>query len=305
MEFRKIGALSVSTIGLGCNNFGRTLDDRATKDVVFAAIDAGINFFDTADIYGSTLSEQYLGKALGSQRKDVILATKFGKPVDDKKKGARPSYIRQAAEDSLRRLNTDYIDLYQIHEPDPSTPIEETLETLADLVREGKVREIGCSNFSVEQLREAAATHSQAHFRSVQNEYSLLYRQDEEEVLPVCEELGLAYLPYYPLASGLLTGKYRKGREIPPGSRLTSGWHKDRLNETNLNKIEGLTKFAESSGHSLLELAISWLLSHKNVASVIAGATKASQVSANAAAARWQLTSSDLNEIDQLAPLYE
>lgn len=298
MKTRNIGSLSVSIVGLGCNNFGTRLGAPETAKVVHAALDAGINFFDTADIYGKSTSESFLATALGSRRKDIVLATKFGKPVDENRKGASPAYIRQAVEDSLRRLNTDYIDLYQIHQPDPNVPIEDTLGALNELVQAGKVREIGCSNFSAAQIREAAAVDVPQKFASVQNEYSLLYRGDEQDAIPECERLGLAYLPYYPLASGLLTGKYRGG--VPQGSRLESGWYADRLTEKNLNIIEKLIEFSEERSHTILELAICWLLARPVVASVISGATSAEQVTTNAGAAVWTLSHEDLLTINAI-----
>jgi aryl-alcohol dehydrogenase-like predicted oxidoreductase len=224
MDTRRIGSLDVSVVGLGCNNFGWKLDEAATAAVVHAALDAGIAFFDTADIYGDTRSEVFLGRALGKRREHVVIATKFGMAVDDQRRGARPEYVKQACEDSLRRLGTDRIDLYQLHQPDPSVPIQDTLGALNDLVRAGKVREIGCSNFSVEQLREAEAAvrPGAAPFVSVQNEYNLLHRDPERDVLPECRRLGMAFLPFFPLASGLLTGKYRQGQAPPEGSRLAT-----------------------------------------------------------------------------------
>ena len=227
MQTRRIGALEVSVVGLGCNSFGRRLDTAATAHVVHAALDAGINFLDTADVYGGTRSEEYLGRALAGRRDQVVLATKFGMAVDEQRRGARPEYVRRALEDSLRRLMTDRIDLYQLHQPDPEVPIGDTLTALDELVQAGKVREIGCSNFSAEQLREAhaAARAGAARFVSVQNEYSLLHREPEREVLAECERLGLAFIPYFPLASGLLSGKYRRGRPRPraAGSRPAGG----------------------------------------------------------------------------------
>jgi aryl-alcohol dehydrogenase-like predicted oxidoreductase len=304
MERRRIGSLEVSVVGLGCNNFGGRLDAGATAAVVHAAIDAGINFFDTADIYGGTKSEEFIGGALGGRRDQVVLATKFGGKIDEQRKGAKAAYVRQAVEDSLRRLGTDRIDLYQLHVPDPETPIEETLGALAELVRAGKVREIGCSNFSVEQLRaaEAAAPAAGARFVSVQNEYSLLKREPERDgVLAECERLGLAFLPYFPLASGLLTGKYRQGQPPPEGSRLAGSGTSGRfLNERSLALVEELIRFAESRGHTILELAFSWLLTRPAVASVIAGATKAEQVKANVSAAGWTLAGDDLAQIDRV-----
>ena len=305
METRRIGSLEVSVVGLGCNNFGGRLDAAATARVVDAALASGITFLDTADIYGGTLSEEYLGQALRGRRADVVLATKFGMKVDEQRQGARPDYVRQALEDSLRRLRTDRIDLYQLHQPDPAVPIAETLEALDEAVRAGKVREIGCSNFSAAQLREAQAAvrDGAARFVSVQNEYSLLQREPEREVLAECERQNLAFVPYFPLASGLLTGKYRRGRAAPAGARIQQdGRFADLLAERNLEVVEKLIAFAEARGRTLLELAISWLLARPAVASVIAGATAPEQVAANAKAATWRLTSSDLAEIDAIVP---
>jgi aryl-alcohol dehydrogenase-like predicted oxidoreductase len=302
MENRKIGSLDVSIVGLGCNNFGWRLDYDRTVAVVDAALDAGINFLDTADIYGGTESEEFLGRALEGRRDRVVLATKFGMKVDEQRQGARPDYVRRACEDSLRRLRTDHIDLYQLHQPDPSTPIAETLAALDELVRSGKAREIGCSNFSAEQLREAKAAAGQgAKFVSVQNEYSLLHRDPEREVLAECEREGVAFLPFFPLAGGMLTGKYRRGQPLPENTRLSKGSPRF-LNDQNLAIVEELAQLAAFRGHSLLELAFAWLLSHPPVASVIAGATSPEQVRANVEAAGWRLTPADLAEIDKLAP---
>jgi aryl-alcohol dehydrogenase-like predicted oxidoreductase len=308
MQTRRIGSLDVSVVGIGCNNFGRRLDDVATANVVDAAIDAGINFFDTADIYGKTKSEEFLGRAIGRRRDDVIIATKFGMAVDENRKGAHPDYVKQACEDSLRRLGTDHIDLYQLHTPDDTVPIADTLGALNDLVKSGKVREIGCSNFSVEQLREAeAATETgAARFVSVQNEYSLFHREPGRNgILAECAALGIAFLPYFPLANGLLTGKYRKGQAPPEGSRISTGWHADLFTEKNLDKVEKLMAFAESHSHTILELAFSWLLSREMVSSVIAGATSPDQVRANANAPVWDLTEAELEEVNTIVPLYE
>jgi aryl-alcohol dehydrogenase-like predicted oxidoreductase len=305
METRRIGALEVSVVGLGCNNFGRRLDAAATATVVHRALHAGINFFDSADIYGGTRSEEYLGRALRGRRDRVVLATKFGMAVDEQRQGARPDYVRRALDDSLRRLDTDYIDLYQLHQPDPAVPIADTLGALDAAVRAGKVREIGCSNFSAEQLREAAAATSDgaARFVSVQNEYSLVKREPEAEVLPECERQGLAFLPYYPLASGLLTGKYGRGQAAPKGARIAPGGrYDDLLSADHLDLVEALRTFAAAHRHTLLELAVSWLLSRPRVASVIAGATSPEQVAANAKAASWRLTPAQLAEIDAMSP---
>jgi aryl-alcohol dehydrogenase-like predicted oxidoreductase len=300
LEKRRIGSLEVTVVGLGCNNFGGRLDAEATAEVAYAALDAGINFFDTADVYGGTKSEEYLGQALRGRRDGVILATKFGHRVAEGKEGAKPEYVRQAAEDSLRRLQTDRIDLYQLHRPDSETPIAATLGALNELVQAGKVREIGCSNFSAEQLREAASAVPEggARFASVQNEYSLFHRDPEKEVLPECERTGLAFIPYFPLASGLLTGKYRKGQPIPEGTRLDSDRGREELAK-KLDTVEALARFAEARGHTLLDLAFSWLLAHSAVSSVIAGATKPEQARSNAAA-HWRLTNADLQEIDSI-----
>jgi len=304
MEQRNIGSLGVSLAGLGCNNFGWRIDAAQTAKVVDAAIDAGINFFDTADVYATGQSEEYLGRALGPRRKQVIVATKFGLPMDEKRKGAKPAYVRQAVEDSLRRLGTDYIDLYQLHRPDEGTPIADTLGALDELVRAGKVREIGCSNFTRAQLVEAAAAlkPGAARFVSVQNNYSLLHREPEPEVLPECVRQGLAFLPYFPLANGLMSGKYRSGQTNPAGSRAADGFGPKVFTDANLAIVEKLIGFAEARGHSLLDLAISWLAAQPAVASVIAGAKTPEQVSANAAAVAWKLSPEELQTIDALAP---
>ncbi len=302
MEKRKIGSLDVTVVGLGCNNFGWRIDAPATAAVVDAALDAGINFFDTADIYGGGKSEEFLGRALGSRRDKIVLATKFGMKFDEHRSGAKPAYVLQAVEDSLRRLGTDYIDLYQLHSADPSTPIADTLGALNDLVKAGKVREIGCSNFSAAQLREAesAAGMGAARFVTVQNHYSLMHREPEAEVLPECARAGIGFIPYFPLANGLLTGKYRRGQPLPQGSRGADGWGPKMFSPENLAKAEALADFAGARGHTLLELAMSWLASHGPVASVIAGAKTAEQAKANADATGWRLAPADLAEIAKL-----
>jgi aryl-alcohol dehydrogenase-like predicted oxidoreductase len=304
VETRRIGTLEVSVIGLGCNNFGWKIDERATREVIDASIAGGINFFDTADTYGKTRSEEFIGRALEGRRASVIIATKFGKPVDATRTGARPEYVHQACNDSLRRLGTDYIDLYQLHAPDPSVPIADTLGALNELVKAGKVREIGCSNFSADQLREADAVSRRGHlarFVSVQNHYNMLMRDDETSAIPECERLGIAYLPYFPLERGLLTGKYRPGRSAPAGTRIAEGgWLASKFTEENLAVIERLIAFAESRQHTLLELAFSWLLRYSVVASVIAGATRPDQVKSNATAASWKLTPEDIEAVDEI-----
>jgi aryl-alcohol dehydrogenase-like predicted oxidoreductase len=306
METRKIGSLEVTIVGLGGNNFGSRLDLEGTHEVVDAALDAGINFIDTADGYGGGKSEEFLGNVLGGRRGEVVLATKFGMELDRQRRGARPAYVRQACDDSLRRLRTSWIDLYQLHQPDPETPIADTVAALDELVRAGKVREIGCSNFSVQQIREAhaAARPNAARFASVQNEFSLLHREPEREVLPECEKLGLAFIPYFPLASGMLTGKYTSGSgSSPPQSRLSqpSPFRERFLNDRNLRIARRLEEFAKLRGHTLLELAFCWLLAHRVVASVIAGATKREQVYANAKAVDCELTKDELAEVDRIA----
>lgn len=302
MQTRKVGSLQVSVVGLGCNNFGWRIDAEASAKVIDTAIESGVTFFDTADRYGKGQSEDFLGRALGKRRDQIILATKFGMEMEKGQQGASPKYVLEAVDASLRRLRTDRIDLYQLHQPDPKTPITDTLGALDELVRAGKVREIGCSNFSVGQIREAAdASQGRAQFASVQNEFSLFHREPETNgVLPECERRRLAFLPYFPLASGLLTGKYREGKKLPEGSRAADGWGPKVFTEQNLAIVELLIEFAESKGHTILELAFSWLLSHKPVASVIAGASKPEQVRANAKAADWQLAADDLAQIDAI-----
>jgi aryl-alcohol dehydrogenase-like predicted oxidoreductase len=297
MEHRRIGSLEVSVVGLGCNNFGGRIDSRASAKVVLAALDAGVNFFDTAELYGSGRSEEQLGRALKGRRDEAVVATKFGFDGD-----SSAAYVHQAADRSLKRLGTGHIDLYQQHRPDPRTPIEETLGALDELVKAGKVREIGCSEYSPQQIVEAegAVAPGAARFASVQNEYSLLHRHPERGVLDECRKHGLSFIPYFPLASGMLTGKYRLGRPPPSGSRLDSEWGAERLTRWNLQVVEALIRFAEDRGHSILELAFSWLTAQPPVASVIAGATSPEQVQSNARAANWKLTAEDLAEIDEL-----
>lgn len=308
MRKRRIGSLEVSVVGLGCNNFGRRLDEAATRSVVDAALDTGVDFFDTADVYGETDSETFLGRVLQGRRDRVVLATKFGSKVAEGKQGARPEYVRQALEDSLRRLRTDHVDLYQLHRPDPTVPIADTLGALAEAVRAGLVREIGCSNFTAEQIAEAEAAVAPGapRFVSVQNELSLLRRDAEKDVLPACRERGLAFLPYFPLFSGLLTGKYRRGRPLPEGTRITGNprWEQ-HLTEANLDLIEDLAAFAEQRGKELVDLAFAWLLAKPEVASVIAGATSAEQVQRNARAGTWELTPEDLSALDELLARHE
>jgi len=305
MQQRSLSSLRVSEVGLGCNNFGTRLDQDGATSVVDAALDAGVNFFDTADTYGATNSEVFLGRALGARRRDVVIATKFGMPIDDTHVGASPDYVRAACEDSLRRLGTDYIDLYQLHYPDDTVPIADTLGALQELVAAGKVREIGCSNFNVDQLREAKTGAGDGPaFVSVQNQYSLLDRSPERDgVLEACEELGLGLLPFYPLANGLLTGKVRPGEPLPEGTRLalmsperSAHWLSDEFQQ----RVATLLTYAESIDVPILSLAFSWLLSHDRVSSVIAGASTPEQIRANVAAVR-VLDDAQRQELDRLS----
>jgi len=309
MEHKFLGrsGLRVSVVGLGCNNFGQRCDLAQTRAVVSKALDLGVTLFDTADVYGGLgVSEEYLGKALEGRRADVIVATKFGMPMGEGlKRGGSRRWVMQAAENSLRRLGTDFIDLYQIHFPDAQTPIEETLRALDDLVRQGKVRYIGCSNFAGWQVVEAAWTSrsaSLAPFVSAQNFYNLLERNVERELVPACNAYGLGLLPYFPLASGLLTGKYRRGEAAPEGTRLAAARFKSALTDKNFDRVEKLAGLAADAGHSLLELAIGWLASQPHVSSVIAGATKPEQVEQNVRAAEWKLTSAELAKVNEVAP---
>jgi aryl-alcohol dehydrogenase-like predicted oxidoreductase len=310
MQKRKLGTstLEVSVVGLGGNNFGGRIDFEASQRVVHAAIELGVNLIDTADSYGNRGgSEKELGRILGDKRKSIVLASKFGLPMDDvgKLKGASRRYIMQAVEASLTRLQTDWIDLYQLHRPDPQTPIEETLRALDDLVRQGKVRFIGCSNLSAQQLIEAQDTarqHGLTAFVSCQDEYSLLVRDVERELLPAAKARGLGLLPYFPLASGLLTGKYRPDAPLPPGSRLAKNARHagEFVTPRNWRIVSELEAFVARRGRSLLELAFSWLLRERAVASVIAGATSPEQVAQNIGAAGWALSAEELAEIDRI-----
>jgi aryl-alcohol dehydrogenase-like predicted oxidoreductase len=303
MKTRRIGSLEVSVVGLGCNNFGWRLDATETAHVVNAAIDAGVTLFDTADIYGDTRSEVLLGQALGHRRDQIVLATKFGMTNQTLPGGAAPAYLRGAVEGSLRRLATDRIDLYQLHKPDPSVPIADTLGALDELVRAGKVVEIGCSNFSRAQLQEAAkvTVPGAAAFASVQNELNLLHRNDVADVLPECVAQAIAYLPYFPLASGLLSGKYRGAAGKTATGRLASGNLATRFRTAdNTALVERLAGFAAERGHTLLELAFAWLLSFPPVASVIAGATTPEQIRGNVATADWELGEHELAELAKL-----
>ncbi|HEU4567468.1 MAG TPA: aldo/keto reductase [Marmoricola sp.] len=309
MQFRHVGrsGLVVSAVGLGTNNLGMRLDEEQSREVVHAALDAGITLFDTSDSYGR--SEERLGALLEGHRDDVVIATKFGSDVrrrgldNGEDWGARGSrrYVRRAVEASLRRLRTDWIDLYQLHFPDPSTPIEETLSALDDLVRAGKVRYVGCSNFTGWQVAHAewvARTRGFEHFVSAQNEYSLLDRSVERDLVPALQEYGMGLLPYFPLASGLLTGKYRRGEEPPQGSRLAA--RREELTDAAFDVVEALEKYADQRGLSLLDVAVGGLAAQPAVCSVIAGATSRAQVQANVAAGRWRPSADDLAELDRI-----
>lgn len=309
MTYRQLGdsGLTVSVVGLGCNAFGARIDAETTTAVVETALEQGVTLFDTADTYGRGESETLLGKALGSRRDDVIVATKFGMDMggangpDWGVRGSR-RYVRRAVEASLRRLGTDWIDLYQLHRPDPVTPIEETLGALHELVVEGKVRYLGSSHFGGWQVIDAewvARSGGYERFISAQNEYSLYDRSAEVELVPACEHVGVGVLPYYPLAYGLLTGKYRRGEPAPPGTRLAS--RTDRLEGADFDRIEALERFAAERGVGVLDLTIGGLAAQPAVGSVIAGATKPEQVVANVAAGAWQPTAEDLVALDQLS----
>ncbi len=310
MKHRNLGksGLLVSSVGLGCNNFGMRADLGQTKAIVHKALDVGITFFDTSDSYGA--SEDYIGETLGTRRHEVVLATKFSSPLDQSglRQGASRRYIMTAIEASLRRLKTDWIDLYQLHWPDPKTPIEETLRALDDSVRQGKVRYIGCSNLSAAQLIEAqwTARHFGLNaFASAQNEYSLLFRNIENEVLPTAERYGLGVVPYFPLANGLLTGKYKPNEPMPENSRLASApaYFDPYKAPDKIAAAAKLNAFAREHGHTLVELAMSWLASRPSVSSIIAGASRPEQVEENARAADWVLAPADLAEIDAILGL--
>lgn len=310
MESRVIGNsdLRVSLVGLGCNNFGVRLDLDGTRKVVDKTLELGVTLFDTADIYGNQGgSETFLGELLGARRKQIVLATKFGKPMDKegKLRGGAPHYVKSALDASLKRLKTDWIDLYQMHETDPNTPIEDTLGTLEELKTAGKIRFYGCSNFPAAQLRQgqdAAKKLGLSGFVSFQDEYSLLNRAIEKDLIPAASLYPMSLLPFYPLASGLLTGKYNRDGALPSGTRLANNPRSAEklLTEKNWRKVEALKAFCESRDRSLLELAISWLACRRPVASVIAGATKPEQISANVAAADWKLSNDDMAELDRI-----
>jgi aryl-alcohol dehydrogenase-like predicted oxidoreductase len=312
MRYRRLGdsGLVVSVVGIGCNNFGGRIDAERTNEVVHAALDVGINLFDTADSYGSPVgrSEKLLGSALARKRDRAVIATKFGSDLggeigpDWGSRGSR-RYILRAVEASLKRLGTDYIDLYQIHWPDPMTPQAETLQALDDLVRAGKIRYVGCSNYTGWQVADAAwiaETRGLNPFVSAQNQYSLLNRDIERDLIPACEHFGLGLLPFFPLASGLLTGKYSRGEAPPGGTRLAGDRQRRLLQEAPWDTIEALEDFADKRGRAMLDIAIGGLAAQPAVASVIAGATSAEQVRANAEAGQWEPTDEDLAELDEI-----
>jgi aryl-alcohol dehydrogenase-like predicted oxidoreductase len=312
MEPRDLGSsgLRVSAVGLGCNNFGRNVDRETARAVIFKALDMGVTLFDTGDTYGHRGgSEIIMGEVLGARRKDIVLATKFGRPMDDdgKLQGGSRRYIMFAVEASLKRLKTDWIDLYQSHKPDPKTPIEETLRALDDLVKAGKVRAIGTSHMPAVEVLDAVATarkHGLAAVASCEDEYSLLARGIERDLLPAMQVNGISLLPYYPLASGLLTGKYKRGAPLPEGSRFAVVKERNYigqfLTEENWQKLDTLTAFAQARGLTILDLAMSWIAARPQVASVIAGATKPDQVEANVKAAGAKLTAADMAELDRI-----
>ncbi|MEO1057364.1 MAG: aldo/keto reductase [Actinomycetota bacterium] len=308
MEYRQLGSLDVSVVGLGCNNFGTLLDADATRRVVDAALEEGITYFDTAESYGNGTSEEYLGAALAGRRSDAIIATKWGhtRDLNDDENGGDPDLIRARLDASLARLGTEYVDHYQLHRPDPTTPPEETLGCLGELQTEGKIREFGCTHFTADELRTAhaaAEAHDLRPFPSVQNHYSVLTRGPEHDgVFTACADLNTAFVPYFPLESGLLTGKYRLGAERPEGSRLTHWGDRASLfiDDDKLAIVGRLTEWAEARDHTILDLAMSWHTSNSLVASVIAGATSPEQVAANVAATGWVLTSDDRSDVDAL-----
>ena len=306
MDTRTLGSLTVSLVGLGCNNFGMRIDQERTQAVVDAAREAGITLFDTADIYGGTKSEVFLGQALAGHRDEVIVATKFGGPVGEGKGGAKPAYVKEACEASLQRLGTDRIDLYQLHFPDDSTPIEDTLGALHELKEAGKILEFGCSNFDGARLDASQAASKDkgiGSFVSVQNQLSLLDRRQEADTIAACERHGLGILPYFPLASGMLTGKHQRDAETPEGTRL-AGLPAERrekaMGDKTFDIVDALTAFATERDHTLLELAMSWLATMPAMASVIAGATRPEQVRDNAQAVAWALSAEERAEVDRL-----
>jgi aryl-alcohol dehydrogenase-like predicted oxidoreductase len=304
MDHRRIGSLSVSVVGLGCNSLGTYADSDESIRLVHTALDCGIDFFDTADMYGAGASESLLGRALRGRRNSVVIATKVGMQVGDDpaKSGAHPARIAEAAIESLRRLDTSYVDLYQLHEPDPDVPIEESLGAMAELVESGEVRQIGCSNLNAEEIRVAASSHRRWEVASIQSEYSLLNRSAEHSILPSAIAAGWAFIPYFPLAGGVLTGKYRSAEQPLPETRLAAneGWRKRFLTHDSVAAAQRLSRWAGGRERSVAALALTWLLAQPSVPSVIPGASSAAQVRANVSAADWQLTPDDLTHIDRI-----
>jgi aryl-alcohol dehydrogenase-like predicted oxidoreductase len=306
VELRSIGSIPVPLAGIGCNNFGRRIDEERTREVVDAAFEADATLFDTADLYGDGHSEEFLGRALGSRRDRAVIVSKFGmRTPPDGMTGGDPRWVVRACEESLGRLRTDRIDVYLLHTPDDATPIGDTLTAMSRMIDEGKVREIGCSNFSAKQLDEAEETARELgvrRFVTVQNEYSLLAPEPRDEVLPACRRLGMSFMPYAPLESGMLTGKYRRGEPPPPGTRIAGLDGRDEfLSDERFDVVERLSRFAEAHGHTIFELAMSWLALQPEIATVIAGATSAEQVRQNAQAIEaWRLTDDELAEVDEL-----
>ncbi len=312
MKYRRLGntGLLISATGLGTNNFGGRMDAAATADVLNACLDAGVNFVDTSDTYTSGVSEEYIGRAITGHRDEFVLTTKVGMRFEEgpNETGLSAAHIKRSIEGSLRRLGTDYVDLYQVHIVDPLTPIEETLRALDDLVTAGKVRYIGCSNYMAWEMVEAiqvSRRHGWAEFVSNQPEYSMLVRDADHELIHACSKYGAGILPYYPLAGGFLNGKYRRGETMPGEERLTTGpqaMRDRRLTDANFHVLDGLEGFARERGHSLLELAFAWLLGHPEVSSVIAGASNPDQLRQNAAACEWELTGDEMRELNEMLP---
>ncbi|HZC06883.1 MAG TPA: aldo/keto reductase [Ktedonobacterales bacterium] len=312
MEYRRLGAsgLRVSVIGLGGNTFGRYVDERGTAEIVAAAFDAGINFFDTADVYGAGVSERYLGAALRGQRERALIATKVGMRMGSgpNESGSSRKHIFSGVHESLKRLDTDYIDLLQIHAFDPETPLEETLDALNDLVRAGSVRYIGCSNYDAWRLAQAlwiSDKHHWAAFVSTQPEYNLLSREIERELIPACLEFGVGVIPYFPLAAGVLTGKYQPGQPAPENTRGHNNPNfAARLNRADLETAQRLDAWARERDHTVAELALAWLAAQPSVATVISGVRSAEQVAANARSGEWKLSAGDLEAIEDILKLH-
>lgn len=309
MKYRHLGAsgLEVSEVGIGTNNFGGRLDTAQSAAVVHSALDAGINLFDTANMYSHGVSEEFLGKALKGRREEAVVATKFGMLWEEGPhgKGGSRKHIIDQLDGSLKRLGTDYVDLYQIHRQDPDTPIDETLGALTDVIKAGKVRYIGCSNYDAWRMADAMWTSERyglARFISAQPEYSMLVRDIESEVLPACESYGLGILPYFPLAHGFLTGKYKRGEPVPEGTRLalTPNAQGKRLTDDNFDALDKLESFVRARGKNLVDLAFAWLLANGAVSSVIAGASNPEQVKQNASTVEWELSSDEMDELDDI-----